>query len=50
MESLFGDIKGQLNAAFRKESITQLKLTAFIPLANDMLKLIQYGWNDMFVL
>lgn len=36
---LFGDIKGQLNAAFRKESIAQLKLTAFIPLANDMLKL-----------
>lgn len=36
---LFGDIKGQLNATFRKESITQLKLTAFIPLANDMLKL-----------
>ncbi|ENQ3080982.1 phage major capsid protein [Bacillus sp. WLY-B-L8] len=36
---LFGDIQGQLNATFRKESITQLKLTAFIPLANDMLKL-----------
>ncbi|WP_342515420.1 phage major capsid protein [Sutcliffiella sp. FSL R7-0096] len=36
---LFGGIKGQLNAAFRKEKITQLKLTAFIPLANDMLKL-----------
>ncbi|WP_242223628.1 phage major capsid protein [Bacillus cereus group sp. BfR-BA-01380] len=36
---LFGDIKGQLNATFRKASITQLKLTAFIPLANDMLKL-----------
>ncbi|EQB34887.1 phage capsid protein [Virgibacillus sp. CM-4] len=36
---LFGDIKGQLNTAFRKESISQLKLTAFIPLANDMLKL-----------
>lgn len=36
---LFGDIKGQLNATFRKESISQLKLTAFIPLANDMLKL-----------
>ncbi|WP_020059106.1 phage major capsid protein [Bacillus sp. 123MFChir2] len=36
---LFGDIKGQLNATFRKESIAQLKLTAFIPLANDMLKL-----------
>lgn len=36
---LFDSIKGQLNAAFRKETITQLKLTAFIPLANDMLKL-----------
>lgn len=36
---LFDGIKGQLNATFRKESISQLKLTAFIPLANDMLKL-----------
>ncbi|MGE6380004.1 phage major capsid protein [Peribacillus muralis] len=36
---LFGDIQGKLNATFRKESISQLKLTAFIPLANDMLKL-----------
>lgn len=36
---LFGDIKGQLNATFRKEKIEQLKLTAFIPLSNDMLKL-----------
>lgn len=36
---LFDGIKGQLNATFRKESIIQLKLTAFIPLANDMLKL-----------
>jgi hypothetical protein len=36
---LFGDIQGQLNATFRKEKIDQLKLTAFIPLANDMLKL-----------
>ncbi|MCA1029367.1 phage major capsid protein [Cytobacillus kochii] len=36
---LFGDIQGQLNATFRKESITQLKLTAFIPIHNDMLKL-----------
>ncbi|MDA2639631.1 MULTISPECIES: phage major capsid protein [Bacillus] len=36
---LFDGIKGQLNAAFRKDSISQLKLTAFIPLANDMLKL-----------
>lgn len=36
---LFGDIKGQLNSTFRSESITQLKLTAFIPIPNDMLKL-----------
>lgn len=36
---LFGDIQGQLNATFRKESITQLKLTAFIPISNDMLDL-----------
>lgn len=36
---LFGDIQGQLNATFRKEKIDQLKLTAFIPLANDMLNL-----------
>ncbi|MGK8427395.1 phage major capsid protein [Bacillus cereus] len=36
---LFEGIKGQLNATFRKDSISQLKLTAFIPLANDMLKL-----------
>ncbi|PGV32814.1 phage major capsid protein [Bacillus cereus] len=36
---LFDAIKGQLNATFRKDSISQLKLTAFIPLANDMLKL-----------
>ncbi|TKH61149.1 phage major capsid protein [Bacillus cereus] len=36
---LFDGIKGLLNATFRKDSISQLKLTAFIPLANDMLKL-----------
>lgn len=36
---LFGEIKGQLNTAFRKETISQLKLTAFIPIAKDMLKL-----------
>lgn len=36
---LFGEIKGQLNTAFRSESISQLKLTAFIPIAKDMLKL-----------
>ncbi|MFB4471820.1 phage major capsid protein [Oceanobacillus caeni] len=36
---LFGDIQGQLNATFRKETISQLKLTAFIPIHNDMLQL-----------
>ena len=36
---LFGEIKGQLNSTFRKEKIEQLKLTAFIPIAKDMLKL-----------
>ncbi|MBM0064777.1 phage major capsid protein [Alkalicoccobacillus gibsonii] len=36
---LFGDIQGQLNATFRKEKIEQLKLTAFIPISNDMLNL-----------
>ncbi|MGM8215171.1 phage major capsid protein [Bacillaceae bacterium W0354] len=45
---LFGDIQGQLNAAFRKEDITQLKLTAFIPLANDMLKLGP-AWVERYV-
>ncbi|WP_188453792.1 phage major capsid protein [Virgibacillus oceani] len=45
---LFDGIKGQLNAAFRKESITQLKLTAFIPLANDMLKLGP-AWVERYV-
>lgn len=36
---LFAGIQGQLNTTFHKESISQLKLTAFIPIANDMLKL-----------
>lgn len=36
---LFGDIKGKLNATFHKATLTQLKLTAFIPLSNDMLDL-----------
>lgn len=45
---LFGDIQGQLNANFRKESISQLKLTAFIPLSNDMLKLGP-AWIERYV-
>jgi Phage capsid family len=37
--NLFGDIKGQVNAAFGEESFTQLKLTAFAAIPNDMLEL-----------
>ena len=36
---LFGDIKGQVNAAFKSEQIGQLKLTAFAAIPNDMLEL-----------
>jgi Phage capsid family len=36
---LFGDIKGQINAAFDEETITSLKLTAFAAIPNDMLEL-----------
>lgn len=36
---LFGDIKGQVNAAFDEETITSLKLTAFAAIPNDMLEL-----------
>lgn len=36
---LFGDIKGQVNAAFDEEEIGQLKLTAFAAIPNDMLDL-----------
>ena len=45
---LFAEIQGQLNATFRKESISQLKLTAFIPIANDMLKLGP-AWVERYV-
>ncbi|OCA84490.1 capsid protein [Bacillus sp. FJAT-27225] len=33
---LFGDIKGQVNTAFRSETISQLKLTAFAAIPKDM--------------
>lgn len=36
---LFGEIKGQVNAAFGEEQIGQLKLTAFAAIPNDMLDL-----------
>ncbi|MFD1416807.1 phage major capsid protein [Oceanobacillus jeddahense] len=45
---LFGGIQGQLNATFRKEKITQLKLTAFVPIAKDMLKLGP-AWVERYV-
>lgn len=45
---LFGKIDGKLNAAFRKEKIEQLKLTAFIAIAKDMLKLGP-AWVERYV-
>ena len=36
---LFGEIKGQVNAAFGEETIGQLKLTAFAAIPNDMIEL-----------
>lgn len=38
-KEIFGDISGQVNAAFRSEKIGQLKLTAFAVIPNDMLEL-----------
>lgn len=38
-KELFGSITGQVNTAFRSETMTQLKLTAFAVLPNDMLEL-----------
>lgn len=37
--ALFGEIKGQVSAAFREEQIGQLKLTAFAVIPKDMLEL-----------
>lgn len=37
--ALFGEIKGQVSAAFREEKIEQLKLTAFAVIPKDMLEL-----------
>ncbi|MFC4387515.1 phage major capsid protein [Gracilibacillus marinus] len=37
--ALFGEIKGQISAAFREEKIEQLKLTAFAVIPKDMLEL-----------
>ncbi|MET1176920.1 phage major capsid protein [Peribacillus simplex] len=38
-KELFGDISGQVNAAFSSEKVGQLKLTAFAVIPNDMLDL-----------
>lgn len=38
-KELFTDIQGQVNAAFREEQITQLKLTALAVIPNDMIDL-----------
>lgn len=45
---IFGDIKGQLDAAFKEEDISQSKLTAFVVVPND---LEEYGpeWVERFV-
>lgn len=45
---IFGDIKGQLNAAFKQEDITQSKLTAFVVLPKDLKK---FGptWVEAYV-
>ncbi len=37
--ALFGEIKGQISAAFTEEQISQLKLTAFAVIPKDMLEL-----------
>lgn len=46
--ALFGDIKGQVNAAFSEEQIGQLKLTAFAAIPNDMLDLGP-AWVERYV-
>lgn len=45
---IFGEIKGQLDAAFSEESIKQSKLTAFVVVPNDLL---EYGpeWVELYV-
>lgn len=45
---LFGPIQGQIGAGFREESITQLKLTAYAVMPNDMLELGP-EWAERYV-
>ena len=45
---VFGDIKGQLNAAFSEENITQSKLTAFVVLPKDLDK-FGPSWIESYI-
>lgn len=47
-KEIFGDITGQVNAAFKDEKITQLKLTAFGVIPKDMLELGPV-WIDRYM-
>lgn len=47
-KEIFGEITGQVNAAFRDEKITQLKLTSFGAIPNDMLELGP-KWIDRYM-
>lgn len=47
-KEIFGDISGQVNAAFRSEKIGQLKLTAYAAVPNDMLELGPV-WMERYV-
>ncbi len=45
---IFGDIKGQLNAAFKQENLAQSKLTAFVVLPKDLSK-FGPAWIEAYV-
>jgi HK97 family phage major capsid protein len=45
---VFGDIKGQLDAAFSEENVTQSKLTAFVVLPKDLEK-FGPAWVEAYV-
>lgn len=45
---VFGEIKGQLEAAFKEENITQSKLTAFVVLPKDLEK-FGPAWVEAYV-
>lgn len=47
-KELFSEITGQVNAAFREEKITQLKITSFAVVPNDMLELGPV-WMERYV-